>query len=430
MGHTIVEKIIARSAGKKEVFPGDYVVLKDFVGPIVYSWRGFSGTKHLENLGKSAGVTKPSNPERCIINGDHCQPPASIAEVLQARQVREDAARLGITKVYDHGEGIGHMVNVEKGDLIPGRAFVSFDPQASYAGGIGAFYTGGGRYGSHFIEAYALGELTIRVPECIKVEINGVLPKNITSRDIWFKVFSDLGPTVAYGMVFEFTGTTVAQMDMEQRMVLCGNTAFAGSDGAIIGADSNTQKWFKEWLGYDVEIIQSDTDAVYAKEFKYQAEDFVSMVTYPPQMFTAKPATEFENIKVTQCLMGTCAGGTLNDLRIAAKILKGRKISKNVRFIASPVSQKVYVQAANEGLLATLAEAGVQILLPTCDICIGAIAPLAPGDVCLSQQTLNVPGRSGSAEADIYLASAATIAASAITGYITDPNQFLCDQQA
>jgi len=424
MGQTIAEKIIARAAGKEAVVPGEYVVLKNIVGPIVYSWKGFSGTKHLESLSSAVGVKKAAKPEKCIINGDHLQPPLSIDEVLQSKAVRKQAEEMGIKKVYDHGEGIGHMVNIEKGDILPGTAFVSFDPQASFAGGIGAFYTGGGRFGSHFIEAYALGEITICVPGTIKVEINGSLHRNITSRDIWFKVFADLGPSAAYGMIFEFSGSTIDKMDMEQRMVLCGNTAFAGSDGAIIQSDEATQKWFKDWLDMDVDIVKSDADASYSKVYKYQAEDFVSMVTYPPDMFTAKPASEFRNVKISQCVIGTCAGGTLNDLRIAASILKGQKIHKDIRYIVSPITQRVFVQASNEGLLSVLAEAGAQIITPTCDICMGAIAPLAPGDVSLSQQTLNVPGRSGSHEADIYLASSATIAASAITGYITDPNIF------
>lgn len=423
VGSTLAEKIIARAALTDTVSPGDYVVLKDIVGPIIYSFKGFNGVEYLERLSAQVGVTRGARPERTIINGDHSTPYITIEDVLQGKAVREKAAKLGITKVYDR-QGIGHAANVELGELRPGIAFVGFDPQSCYAGGIGAFYTNGGRLGSTAFEAYAAGEITICVPGTIKVEIDGVLPKHLSSRDVWFHIINDLGPAAAHGMVFEFSGTTVRAMDVEQRMVLCGNTAFAGSDGAIIASDDVTVRWFKDWVGIDVETIAADPDAVYAKVYRYRAEDFVSMVTVPPEMYTATPAAQLGHVKIDQLVMGTCAGGTLHDLRTAAGILKGRKLHRDVRMIVSPVTQKIFAQASNEGLLGTLTEAGAQVIAATCDVCVGIIAPLAPGEVCLSQQTVNAPGRSGSHEAHIYLASAATIAASAVTGYITDPTAF------
>jgi len=422
MAQTLSEKILAKHAGKDKVIPGEYVVLKDFAGPIGYSFTGLNLPQSYQGqLGYIGG--KIAKPENCIINGDHNTPAQTIADVELFKSVRTTAKQLGIEKVYDR-EGIGHVVNIEKGDIVPGKAFVHMDPQAALAGRIGAFYTNGGRLGSYFLEAVALGEITVCVPGTIMVEINGALPYNVMSRDIWFHVLNDIGPDGAHGIVIEFSGSTIDKMCIEQRMVLCGNAGFAGADGAIIQADSETQKWYKENFNLDVNTIKGDEDAVYKKTLSYDAAHFVSMVTYPPEIFTSRPANELSNVKIDQCIMGTCAGGTLDDLRIASAILKGKTIHKDVRFLVSPVTQRVYIQASKEGLLATLAEAGAKILPPTCDVCLGVVGPLAAGEVGLSQQTLNIPGRSGSKDAFIYLASAATIAASALTGYITDPAKY------
>ncbi|OCT12145.1 hypothetical protein A8709_30295 [Paenibacillus pectinilyticus] len=419
MGQTLTEKILAFHAGKEKVVPGEYIVIKEFIGPIGYSFTGLNFPhaidEHLTKIG-----AKIAKPENVIINGDHNTPPQSTADVELFKSVRAKAEELGIKKVYDR-EGIGHVVNIEKGDIVPGRAFVNADPQAALAGGVGALYTNGGRKGGMVLEAFALGELTICVPSTIKIEINGTLPHNVVSRDIWFQVLNDLGPAGAFDSIIEFSGSTIDQMDIEQRMVLCGSVGFCGADGAIMQSDEKTQLWYKDNFDIDVQTIKSDDDASYAQVLSYHAADFVSMVTCPPEIFTSRPASQLSNIKIDQCLLGTCAGGTLDDLRTAATILKGKTIHRDIRFLVSPVTQRVYIQASKEGILTTLAEAGAKIMAPSCDVCVGVQGTLAAGEVSLSQQTLNVPGRSGSTEAHIYLASAATIAASAITGYITDP---------
>lgn len=422
MGQTISEKIIARYCGKEKVVPGEYVVVSDFVGPIGYSFTGMNLIASIQDNLALIGA-QLAHPERIILNGDHNTPALKTEDVNLFRDVRERAGRLGVKKIYDK-EGIGHVVNIEKGEILPGTLFVHIDPQAALAGGIGAYYTNGGRLGSTVMEAFALGQLTICVPETLRVEMNGNLPHNVMGRDIWLRVLNDIGPAGAFGMIIEFAGTTIDSMSIEQRMNLCGNAGFAGADGAILQSDQVTQEWFRENFGRDVELIRSDEDACFARVIKYDAADFVPMVAYPPDVFTSRPASELSDVRVDQCVIGTCAGGTLDDLRIAAGILKGKHISEHVRFLVSPVTQRVWVAASRAGYLADLAEAGAKILPPTCDVCLGVIGPLAAGEVGLSQQTLNTPGRSGSPEASIYLASAATIAASALNGYITDPSAY------
>lgn len=422
MGQTLSEKLLASAAGLKKVLPGEYVTLLDFEGPIGYSFTGFNFPESMRQQLSMIGADI-ARPGKCIVNGDHNTPPQSIKDVELFKSVRQAAGKLGIKKVYDR-EGIGHVVNIEKGDIVPGRTFVHMDPQATLAGGIGAFYTNGGRFGSTFLEAFALGEITVCVPGTLKVEISGELAPFIRSRDIWFKVLNDIGPDGAHGQVIEFQGSAIDEMEIEQRMVLCGSAGFAGADGAIIAADEKTRQWFREQLDLDVTTIQGDSDAAYERVLEYDAGEFVSMVTCPPEVFTSRPAVELNSVKIDQCIVGTCAGGTLDDLKTVAGILKGKTVHSDIRFLVSPVTQRVYAQASRAGYLADLAEAGATIAPPTCDVCLGVMGPLAGGEVCLSQQTLNVPGRSGSSEADIYLASATTIAVSAITGYITDPGSF------
>ena len=420
MGQTLTEKLLARAAGKTVVHPGEYIELKEFVGPIGYSFKGFNFIQTVQRQLAALGVEKIACPERCILNCDHNTPAQTQADTGLVRQVKAAAAELGIDKVYDR-EGIGHIVNIETGDILPGSVFVHMDPQSALAGGIGAPYTNGGRLGSTYLEAFALGELTICVPETLRIEINGNPPPNVSARDMWFKILNDIGPDAAHAMVIEFTGSAIDQMPVEQRLVLCGSVGFAGADSAVIRSDEVTALWFRENFGIHVETLDSDPDASFARTITYDASSFVPMLTYPPEIFYAKPVEEFAGIKIDQCVLGTCAGGNLSDLRNAAEILKGKKIHRDVRMLVSPATQLIYIKASLEGLMATLAEAGAVILPPTCDVCLGVIGPLSDGEVCLSQQTLNVPGRSGSAKADIYLASAATIAASAVCGRISVP---------
>lgn len=240
-------------------------------------------------------------------------------------------------------------------------------------------------------------------------------------KDVWMKVLSDIGPDGAFASILEYSGTAIDEMSIESRMVLCGSAGFSGADGAILPSDEKTVAWFKDNFDRDVEMIQSDEDAEYARVITYDAAEFKPMVAVPPEVYTCKPVSEVAGIKIDQCVIGTCAGGNIEDLRAAAKILDGKHIKEGVRFIVSPVTQRTFAQAAEEGLITILVKAGAQVISSTCDVCLGVVAPLGDGEVGLSQQTLNTKGRSGSTKADIYLASASTIAASALNGYITEP---------
>ncbi|MDO4328136.1 MAG: aconitase family protein [Lachnospiraceae bacterium] len=422
MKQTLCEKILAKAAGKPSVTPGEYITVKDFTGPIFYSFKGVSVLGMYMDAAEKISGKKISNGNKYIYNEDHNSPPVNADSIRFFKDEHKRAKDIGAT-CYCR-EGIGHVVNVEQGDIMPGKVFVHFDPQASNAGGVGAFYTNGGRFGGHVVEAMAFDEITLCVPETIRVVIDGQLKPYISAKDVWFAVQNELGPDGAIGAVVEFDGSAIEAMDIDQRMILCGEISYVGADTALIKSDAKTCTWYKENFGIEAEEISGDSDAQYSRVLHFCAEDIVPMVTYPPEVFTSCPASELKNVAIDQCIIGTCIGGSLSDLRIAANILKGHQIKEGVRFIVSPVTQYVYSQAAREGLLSTLADAGAIVIAPTCDVCFGGVGPLNPGEVSLSQQTLNVPGRSGSHEAFIYLASAATIAASAITGYITSPETY------
>lgn len=422
MGQTLCEKILANASGQQTVKPGEYITVKDFTGPIFYSFDGASILGMYLDAAEKISGKKVSNGQKYIYNEDHNSPPVKAESIQFFKDERKRARDVGAT-CYCR-EGIGHVVNVEQGDILPGKVFIHFDPQASNAGGIGAFYTNGGRFGGHVVEAMAFDEITLCVPETIKIVIDGTLKPYISAKDVWFAVQNDLGPDGAIGAVVEFDGTAIEAMEIDQRMILCGEISYVGADTALIRSDAKTCAWYKNNFNIDADEISGDADAQYAKVLHYRAEEIKPMVTYPPEVFTSCLASELKNVAIDQCIIGTCIGGSLSDLRVAANILDGHAIKDGIRFIVSPVTQYVYSQAAKEGLLSVLADAGAIIIAPTCDVCFGSVGPLNPGEVSLSQQTLNVPGRSGSPDASIYLASAATIAASAITGYITSPEEY------
>lgn len=422
MGYTLCEKILADAAGKEAVKPGEYITVKKYSGPVFYSFKGVSTLGNNLKLAEKISGKKITDGSNYVYNEDHNSPPVDPASIDFFKGERKLAKSVG-ARCYIR-EGIGHVVNVEKGEILPGQVVAHFDPQAANCGGVGAFYTNGGRFGGNIVEAMAFHELTICVPETIKVIIDGELKPYISAKDVWFTVQNDIGPDGAIGAVVEFDGTAIENMEIDQRMILCGEISYVGADSALIKSDARTVAWYKDNFNIDAVEIAADEDAKYTKVLRYRGEDIVPMVTYPPEVFTSCPAKELEHVAIDQCIMGTCIGACLSDLRIAANILKGKTIHENVRFVVSPVTQYVYSRAADAGYLSVLADAGAIVIAPTCDVCFGHVAPLTDGEVGLSQQTLNVPGRSGSHKAFIYLASAATIAASALTGHITSPETY------
>lgn len=424
MGQTISEKIIARAAERRVVSPREFVEIEPDIGPVMYAYGSNDPTKFLERTIIDLGADKMFKPEKFVIFFDHNQPAKTIEDASLFKSVKEGVRRLGIRHFYAM-RGVGHSLMAELGLARPGMLLVHGDPHSSTLGGAGVYATNGGKYGGTPIEVLATGRLTMRVPETIECRVNNRLMKGVMSRDVWQHVIGELGPDGALGKVMEFSGSAVEEMSLDGRMALCNPVVFAGAETGIVNPDDKILNYFIERTDEPIRAVKSDPDAEYSEKLVYDASEIEPMVAHPPNVYSSKTVAEVEGKEIDQAVLGTCAGGRMEDLKAAADILLGRKVHSRVRMLVVPTTQGVYLEAVRSGVLEALAEAGAIICAPTCDICWGRLGLLAAGETSISQQTLNTPGRSGSFEAEIFLASAATIAASAVKGEITDPRSLL-----
>jgi 3-isopropylmalate/(R)-2-methylmalate dehydratase large subunit len=412
MGQTIAQKILAKKSGKGSVQSKEIVYVQpDLV--TLYDWPGFDGL--MRNI--------QIDPDRVAINIDHFfSPPSEIVAKLH-RNFRATAAKYKIKKFYDIGQtGIGYQLFAEKGLVRPGMLVVHADPHVSTMGAFGAYSIG---VGGDILAAFQSGEVWLKVPETLQVNVKGKFPAGVTSRDLFEKLVADLGPDGASGKVLEFRGPTIEDMTMESRMVLCNSVQYLSAETAIIAPDKTTMAYLRDKTRDSLEMIQGDEDAVYAQVLQYDVSNLEPMVVTPPDVFYVKTVMEVAGKKIDQALIGTCASGRLEDLRLAARILQGKKVHPTVRFMVTPITPQILSEASKEGLIEKLIQAGAMIGPSSCGSCYGGFGQLLPGETCLSTGTLNIPGRLGSVEAEIYMANPATVAASAIEGKITDPRKFL-----
>lgn len=418
MGKTISEKIIAKHAGKREVTPGEFVYVKpDLV--IQYAFGGHDVFEDLESIG-----VRVWDPNKVVYGIDHGVPPHDLREANYNKHVREMMKEQGIKHFHDQ-EGITWILVTELGYARPGMLLAIGDQMSMCNGGTGAFITGGGRLGGDVLDAYATGELLLRVPESIKINVKGRLGKGVMARDVWQHTIGDIGPDGALDSVLEFTGPVVEEMSIDGRDVLCAQAIYAGADAAIVNPDQKTIDYVKEKTKEPFEVVKSDPDAEYAGVRDYDASKLEPLVAAPPLPCLTKTVAEVEGKEIDQAVIGTCHGGRLEDIRAAARILKGRKVHPGVTLLVVPGTRNIFLTATKEGLIESLFQAGAQIYSSTCDICYGRWGVLADGETCIANCTANTSGRRGSAEAEIYLANPMTIAASAVEGKITDPRRFL-----
>jgi 3-isopropylmalate/(R)-2-methylmalate dehydratase large subunit len=331
--------------------------------------------------------------------------------------------------IYDVGrQGIMHHVVAEEGYLVPGIIAVGTDSHALTGGALGAVVLGMGATDAAI--AMATGELWLRVPATVKVEIRGSLPKGTLSRDIMLYLMGQKGwdgtkAEWAYQAI-ELTGETVKNMSMDSRFALCNLSSDAGAKNAIIPPDKVTQNYLKGRTKRTYQFFQSDPQAKYADTISLDASAFEPQVACPHSPDNVKPLSQVLGTKVHVATVSSCSGGRLEDLHVAAQILKGRKVHPDVRMIVSPASQKIYQQAMEDGTFNILIKAGVLIGHPTCGPCHGAqLVILGDGEVCIGSVPRNMQGRMGSPKAEIYSANPAVVAASAIKGAIADPREFL-----
>jgi 3-isopropylmalate/(R)-2-methylmalate dehydratase large subunit len=411
----IIEKIMAKASGYKHVQPGDIIeakidkaMMNDITGPLAV--KTF----------KEMGGRKVWDPERAIIILDHLVPANSDQSANLHRILRTFSKNQNLKHFYDVGRGgVCHQIMVEK-HVMPGEMIVGADSHTCTYGALGAFATG---IGSTEIASVLLrGRLWFKVPKTINILFSGNLKPLVAPKDLILYITGQFGADGATYMGIKFSGEVIRNMSIEGRMTLCNMLVEMGAKNGIVEPDDKTSKYLINRKRVPFEFITDDLDAHYDHVVEYDASNIEPMIACPPSVDNVKPVSEIGNISIDQALIGSCTNGRLEDLRIAAKIVHGKKVKKGVRALVIPASQEVYNEAVKEGLIETFVAANILVCNPNCGPCYGGhLGLLASGETCVSSTNRNFIGRMGSSDALVYLASPATVAASAVKGKIIDP---------
>jgi 3-isopropylmalate/(R)-2-methylmalate dehydratase large subunit len=414
---TMTEKILARASGRPHVRPGDEVEARpDFV--ISYDFPGYTDVFFRE--ARELGVERVQDPKRFVLFIDHMVPAATPKEEELHRGTRAWGADQGVP-VHER-KGIGHQVSAELGYATPGAFVVHFDGHVSQLGAFGT-YAFGARKG--VLEAYVSETMAIRVPPTVKIVLTGTLRPGVMARDVFHHLVRVMGPASCAFKAVELAGPVIDAMSIEGRQTICGQAMFLGANTMLIAPDARTLEWLQGRAQLDLAPVHPDADAVYERVVTVDVSALEPIVVVPPSPANTRDLSEHVGLEVHAGYLGSCASGRLEDLRAAAEVLRGRQIKPGFQLHVVPTSQAIMAQAAREGLIATLVEAGAFISSPTCDYCYGRIATMADGQRAVSTGTLNTPGRMGSVDSEIYLCNAAVVAASAIEGRIADPRPYL-----
>ncbi|TET17712.1 MAG: 3-isopropylmalate dehydratase large subunit [Candidatus Cloacimonadota bacterium] len=417
MSKTFVEKILGNSSGKDatsgtivEVEP-DLCMSHDNAGLVIKKFR-------------EIGSPDVWNPEKVVIILDHRAPAESIKTANEHRNIRDFVTQQGIKNFYGIGEGICHQIVIEKLFILPGQIAIGTDSHTTSYGAIAAFSTGVGA--TEMAAVWATGKIWFKVPESYKVVIRGNIPQGVYAKDIILSIIGNIGSGGAIYKSIEFYGETVEKMTISDRFVLSNQSMEMGAKSAVIAFDRMTANYISEKGVFAFEPIFADNDAVYEKIFEYDVSHMEPQVAFPHSVDNVKPVSEAKSIKPNQVFIGSCTNGRMDDLEIAAKILDGKKIAKHVRLIIGPASKEIYLKAIKTGLIEIFLSSGAVIINPGCGPCLGAHQGIiADGEIAGSTTNRNFKGRMGSTEGEVYLVSPATAAATAITGKITDPREFL-----
>jgi 3-isopropylmalate/(R)-2-methylmalate dehydratase large subunit len=416
-GQTMAEKILARHAGKSRVEPGEIVDATVDVA-MSHEMLGSRVFPHLEE----AGVERLWDPRRVAVVLDHWAPAPTVEAATIHQRVRQSVRRFGIAHLYEVGEGICHQVLAEHGHLRPGELLVGTDSHTTTGGAFGVFATGIGA--TDMAVVLATGRLWFRVPESMWIEITGRLADKVMSKDIILSVLGQLGGGGGEYRSLEFLGEGVYRLSLDARMTLTNMAAECGAKVALIPPDTQVEEYVRARTDVSFSSVKPDSDATYAQTLRLDVDRLVPQVALPPLPTKVVPINMATGTPIDQAFLGSCTNGRLEDLRVAAAIVDGRQVPRGVRFLVIPASREVYRSALQEGLIKILVDAGATIGPPTCGPCFGGhCGVLGPHEVCISTTNRNFRGRMGSPEAQVYLASPATVAASALTGHITDPRQ-------
>lgn len=419
LGMTMSEKILARASGQPDVKAGEIVWVKvdiammhDLLGP----WLVDGGFRRLGG--------KLFDKDKVVVVSDHCTPPATVQQADILKFTRDWARQQELPYYYEY-EGPCHQVIVEHGHVRPGRLILGTDSHTCMAGGLGAFATGIGS--TEMIGVLLTGETWLKVPETIKVVWDGILPQGVYSKDLVLKTIKEIGHAGATYQTIEFSGSAIRGLSMDERLVLSNMVVEAGAKTGLIQPDETVADFLRsKGVLEDLDMIKSDDDASFIKTLHFNASELEPQVACPHEVDNVHPVSAVEGKAVDQVYLGSCTNGRLEDLRIAAQILKGKKISKNIRCLVVPASQHIWMQANKEGILDILTEAGCFVNMPSCGACGGFTSGvIGAGEVVMSSSNRNFRGRMGSPKGEVYLGSPATVAATAIEGKIADPRKYL-----
>jgi 3-isopropylmalate/(R)-2-methylmalate dehydratase large subunit len=413
------EKILAAHADKKEVSPGEFVNVRvdvvlsnDITAPIAI--REF----------RRLGVNRVFDPSKIVMVADHFVPSKDILSAEQARLMKDFCREQGI-RYFEVGEmGIEHVLLPEQGLVLPGDVVVGADSHTCTYGAIGAFATGMGS--TDIAAAMATGDIWMKVPPTIKFVYHGTLGKWVGGKDLILYTIGDIGLDGALYSAMEFTGESIDALSMDGRFTMANMAIEAGGKAGLFRVDNKTQLYIKSRAKRPYLVYEPDGDAVYARVIEYDVSAIEPQVSLPHSPANARPVSQVGDVEIDQAVIGSCTNGRIEDLRLAAQILRKHHVHPGVRCIIIPGTQQVYLDALAEGLLETFIKAGAVVSTPTCGPCLGGhMGVLAAGERCVSTTNRNFVGRMGSTKSEVYLANPAVAAASAVAGKIVGPDEVL-----
>ncbi len=414
MGRTIAEKILSAKA-KRSVSAGDiveaevdYVMVNDITGPAAFD--------------EFEGLCAPIKRNKVVLIPDHYVPNKDVPSAIQAKKMRDFARKYKVRNYFDVGEGgVCHQLMIEKGFVAPGRLIVGADSHTCSYGALGAFATGIGS--TEAATVFARGVLWFKVPESMKFVIDGRLKRHVSGKDIILRIIGDIGVEGARYASMEVEGSSVSALGVSDRITISNMGIEAGAKACIIPPDGKVDSYLRNRVRGRYRMVLADEDATYVDAMEYDGSEIVPMVAKPYLPSNVAPASEV-GVPIDQAYLGSCTNGRIEDLRVAAKLLKGRRIRKGVRMIVVPATKDIFDRAVKEGLMKIFSDAGAYISGPTCGACLGGyMGVLAPGERCVSSTNRNFVGRMGAKDSEVYLASPAVVAASALKGRIADPSE-------
>jgi len=419
-----LHQILARAAGREKVKPGEFIVSKVDLAEI--------NDLYLQVLlsFKEMGGDKVWDPQKITFVMDHYAPAPTIKAAENQKKMREFAKEQGIKHFFDINRGVCHQVMPEEGLVWPGMILVATDSHTTTHGAFGAFSTGIGA--TDMAAVLLTGEIWFRVPEIIKINIRGKIGKGIMAKDIILYIISQLGTDIALYKAIEFDGEVVNEMSLDERLVLCNMSVEMGAKATYIRPDEKVMEYishtnpekYKEFRS--VKRTNNINREEYESIYNFDISDLKPQVALPHRVNNVVSVSQAAGEPIHQALIGTCTGGRINDIKTVAEIIKGKKISPQVRLLVIPASSQILKKCIDLGYIQILLDSGATLATPSCGPCLGAHeGVLAPGENCISTSSRNFPGRMGSTEAKIFLSSPATAAASAIKGAITDPREYL-----